>query len=121
MTLTRRNLLGRSAVGAGLAATGNLAALIAGTCASASAFASGNGSPAAGAYGELITDPAGLLDLPPGFSYTVVSRAGEVMQRAEPRRSPRSVRGRGRAAPGHAPRARVRGTTRPSAAAPPRA
>ena len=79
MTLTRRNLLGRSAVGAGLAATGNLAALIAGTSASASAFATGNGSPTAGAYGELITDPAGLLDLPPGFSYTVVSRVGETM------------------------------------------
>ena len=75
MPLTRRNLLGGSALGAGLAATGNLAALLTGP----SAFASGRGNPTAGAYGELITDPAGLLDLPPGFSYTVVSRAGETL------------------------------------------
>jgi len=75
MHLNRRNLLRRSALGAGLAATGNLGALLTGN----SAFASGLGSPTAGAYGELITDPAGLLDLPPGFSYTVVSRAGETL------------------------------------------
>jgi secreted PhoX family phosphatase len=30
-------------------------------------------------YGALGRDPAGLLDLPEGFSYTVVSRAGEKM------------------------------------------
>ena len=30
-------------------------------------------------YGDLAADPAGLLDLPPGFSYSVVSSAGEVM------------------------------------------
>lgn len=30
-------------------------------------------------YGPLVPDPYGLLDLPAGFSYTVVSRAGEVM------------------------------------------
>lgn len=30
-------------------------------------------------YGPLKTDPAGLFDLPEGFSYTVVSRAGETM------------------------------------------
>ena len=27
----------------------------------------------------LAEDPAGLLDLPPGFSYSIVSSAGEVM------------------------------------------
>ena len=75
MPLTRRNLLRRSALGAGLAATGNLAALLT----SKPSLATGLGSPVAGAYGELIPDPAGLLDLPPGFSYTVVSRAGETM------------------------------------------
>ena len=30
-------------------------------------------------YGPLRSDPEGLLDLPPGFSYTIVSRAGEAM------------------------------------------
>jgi uncharacterized protein len=30
-------------------------------------------------YGELAPDPAGLLDLPPGFSYSILSSAGEVM------------------------------------------
>jgi secreted PhoX family phosphatase len=30
-------------------------------------------------YGRLVRDPAGLFDLPQGFSYTVVSRAGEPM------------------------------------------
>src|SRR5690606_20882705 len=30
-------------------------------------------------YGPLKTDPFGLFDLPEGFSYTVLSRAGEVM------------------------------------------
>ena len=29
--------------------------------------------------GELRTDPNGILDLPGGFSYRVVSRAGDVM------------------------------------------
>ena len=30
-------------------------------------------------YGPLKADPAGMLDLPEGFSYRVLSRAGEVM------------------------------------------
>jgi secreted PhoX family phosphatase len=30
-------------------------------------------------YGPLQSDPAGLLDLPPGFSHTIVSSAGEAM------------------------------------------
>jgi secreted PhoX family phosphatase len=30
-------------------------------------------------YGDLVRDPAGLLDLPPGFSYSIVSSAGDVM------------------------------------------
>lgn len=30
-------------------------------------------------YGELVADPAGLLDLPAGFSYQVFSRAGDSM------------------------------------------
>ncbi len=30
-------------------------------------------------YGELVADPAGIMDLPRGFSYTIVSRTGELM------------------------------------------
>ncbi|HEX8569661.1 MAG TPA: alkaline phosphatase PhoX [Caulobacteraceae bacterium] len=30
-------------------------------------------------YGELVKDPNGVFDLPPGFSYEVVSQAGETM------------------------------------------
>jgi secreted PhoX family phosphatase len=30
-------------------------------------------------YGALVPDPAGLLDLPPGFSYRVISRLGDAM------------------------------------------
>ena len=30
-------------------------------------------------YGRLVPDPRGFLDLPPGFSYTVISSAGEAM------------------------------------------
>ena len=29
--------------------------------------------------GELRSDPRGILDLPPGFQYRVVSRAGDLM------------------------------------------
>jgi uncharacterized protein len=37
------------------------------------------GAPVPGLPGRLIPDPAKILDLPEGFSYTVVSRAGETM------------------------------------------
>ncbi|RRQ52130.1 alkaline phosphatase PhoX [Sphingorhabdus wooponensis] len=30
-------------------------------------------------YGDLISDPAGMLDLPPGFSYRVISSLGDAM------------------------------------------
>ena len=35
--------------------------------------------PRAVGYGPLVTDPNGLLDLPEGFQYRVLSRLGEVM------------------------------------------
>lgn len=34
-------------------------------------------------YGALVPDPAGFLDLPPGFSYRVISRLGERMDDGE--------------------------------------
>jgi secreted PhoX family phosphatase len=40
----------------------------------------GRGAHAAGhGYGDLIEDPAGILDLPKGFSYVVIARTGEAM------------------------------------------
>ena len=35
--------------------------------------------PPAHAYGRLVADPDGILDLPPGFSYRIISRWGEEM------------------------------------------
>jgi secreted PhoX family phosphatase len=54
--------------------------------ASGAAFASllaGLGRPrparAAGIYGELVSDPDGILDLPPGFKYRILERFGDPM------------------------------------------
>lgn len=59
-----------------LAATGSaFAALVASGC-STRTVANG---PAADGYGALVPDPAGLLDLPQGFSYRVISRLGDAM------------------------------------------
>jgi len=66
--LSRRTVLSRSAAGLGIALTGSLNGLF-GTSASAA------GRRVAG-YGPLVDDPAGLLSLPEGFSYTVVAQSG---------------------------------------------
>ena len=64
---SRRELLRNSAMtGVGLAVGSGLSALVAADIASAMP---------AGGYGPLVADPAGLLDLPPGFSYKVVARS----------------------------------------------
>jgi uncharacterized protein len=39
----------------------------------------GGAVPTAGGYGPLVPDPAGLLDLPQGFSYRVISKLGDRM------------------------------------------
>jgi secreted PhoX family phosphatase len=44
-----------------------------------SARAQGPADPIPFGYGDLIPDPAGLLDLPAGFAYRVISRAGDPM------------------------------------------
>jgi len=54
---------------------GAFAALMASGCATRAAM----GTAAAGAYGPLVEDPAGLLDLPRGFTYRAVSRLGDAM------------------------------------------
>lgn len=59
-----------------LSTTGTaFAALAAGGCVGRGSIVSG----ASPGYGELLPDPAGLLDLPEGFSYRVISRLGDAM------------------------------------------
>ncbi|WP_051853148.1 alkaline phosphatase PhoX [Streptomyces aureocirculatus] len=73
---TRRQVLARTgALGASIAFTGALSELFAGT-----ATAAPRGS---GGYGPLIPDPNGLLDLPKGFRYRVLSREGDQLRSGE--------------------------------------
>jgi secreted PhoX family phosphatase len=66
--LSRRDLLKRSAqIGLGIVVAGNTDLFTAVTAGAAPGGAKGPG--------KLLADPAGLLDLPPGFSYRVLSRA----------------------------------------------
>ncbi|MFH8559672.1 PhoX family protein [Streptomyces sp. NPDC017988] len=74
MSATRRQVLARTgAVGAGIAFTGALSELFAGTAA-----AHGKAG-----YGPLVPDPKGLLDLPKGFRYRVLSREGDELRSGE--------------------------------------
>ena len=61
----RRFLSATSAAFAGFSASGCMAAT--------------PGVPSADIYGPLLPDPGGLLDLPKGFSYRVISRFGNIM------------------------------------------
>ena len=67
MPLDRRRFLAATSAFAGLAASG---------CTTAN---SGPPAPRALVYGQLVKDPDGVLDLPQGFSYRVVSRLGDAM------------------------------------------
>ncbi|MFD7259187.1 alkaline phosphatase PhoX [Streptomyces sp. NPDC059874] len=71
MPVTRRSLLAAG----GIAFGGALGALFAGSPGSARAAKRG--------YGPLLPDPRGLLDLPAGFSYRVLSRAGDPLRSGE--------------------------------------
>ncbi len=74
ITPDRRRFLGATASAfAALAASG---CMNRGAGSKARAGAAGTGG---GGYGALAPDPAGLLDLPKGFSYRVVSRLGDAM------------------------------------------
>ncbi|MEU0333893.1 alkaline phosphatase PhoX [Streptomyces sp. NPDC006193] len=76
MSATRRQVLaGASALGAGIAFTGALSELFAGTAAAQDLGRTG--------YGPLVPDPHGLLDLPKGFRYTVLSREGDRLRSGE--------------------------------------
>ncbi|MEV6396140.1 alkaline phosphatase PhoX [Streptomyces sp. NPDC051907] len=74
MSATRRQVLARTgALSAGIAFTGAFSELFAGTAA-----ARGHSG-----YGPLVPDPAGLLDLPRGFRYRVLSREGDALRSGE--------------------------------------
>ena len=76
MSATRRQILARSgALGAGIAFTGALSELFAGTAAAQPLGHTG--------YGPLVPDPNGLLDLPKGFHYKVLSREGDQLRSKE--------------------------------------
>ncbi len=73
---TRRQILARSsAVGAGILFSGSLSELFAGTASAQDLGRTG--------YGPLVPDPNGLLDLPKGFRYSVLSREGDPMHSGE--------------------------------------
>jgi hypothetical protein len=70
MNVTRRHFL-QSAVAVTLGFAG-LQQLLSGTSTAASATSTAG-------YGPLVSDPMGVFSLPEGFSYKIVSRAGETM------------------------------------------
>ena len=80
MTLTRRSLLTRgAATGVGIALAGSFDMLFGADPAFAASSTGTLG------YGPLVTDPAGRLSLPKGFSYKVVAEAGKtVLDTGEP-------------------------------------
>ncbi|MFF9773488.1 PhoX family protein [Streptomyces sp. NPDC013978] len=75
--MTRRQALARSGAGiAGIAFTGTLSELFVGTATAQSTLGHSG-------YGPLIPDPNGLLDLPKGFRYRVLSREGDPLRSGE--------------------------------------
>ncbi|MEE1797761.1 MULTISPECIES: alkaline phosphatase PhoX [unclassified Streptomyces] len=78
MSATRRQILARGgATAAGIVFAGAVSELFTGT---AAAHTMGRGG-----YGPLVPDPDGLLDLPKGFRYKVLSREGDPLRSGEGR------------------------------------
>jgi len=75
MSQSRREFLSRAGVIGGVAVTGTVGSLFTARAVNASQPPSG----VSVGYGPLVQDPKGVLDLPSGFEYTVVSRAGEAL------------------------------------------
>lgn len=75
MSATRRQVLATGASVAGIAFTGAVSELFAGTAVAQEMGRSG--------YGPLVPDPDGLLDLPKGFRYRVLSRTGDELRSGE--------------------------------------
>ncbi|MEV2254891.1 alkaline phosphatase PhoX [Streptomyces sp. NPDC050147] len=80
MSLTRRDFARRSAItGAGVVLTGSVGALATAPGALAAEGTTQDGADALGGapgYGPLVPDPEGLLALPAGFSYRVLTHSG---------------------------------------------
>ncbi|MEU0116411.1 alkaline phosphatase PhoX [Streptomyces bobili] len=77
MSATRRQILARTgALGVGIAFTGALSELFPGTATAAQDLGHSG-------YGPLVPDPHGLLDLPKGFRYRVLSREGDPLRSGE--------------------------------------
>ncbi|MFF6778735.1 alkaline phosphatase PhoX [Streptomyces sp. NPDC012637] len=74
MSATRRQIL---AATAGIAFTGAISELFTGSAAASAALGRHAG------YGPLVPDPHGMLDLPAGFTYKVLSRQGEPLRSGE--------------------------------------
>ncbi len=72
MALSRRDLLQSGGAGLGVVVVGALDSFFAANP------AAGSTGPASG-YGPLVTDPHGVLDLPKGFSYRILSREGTAL------------------------------------------
>jgi len=72
--MSQRHLSRRRFLAGGTATTLAFAALLRGT----RGFAA-DGPMSSGHFGPLVRDPGGVLDLPAGFSYRIVSRTGEKM------------------------------------------
>ncbi|MFE3139956.1 alkaline phosphatase PhoX [Streptomyces scopuliridis] len=78
MSATRRQILARTgAIAAGITFSGAVTELFSGTAAAQGLGRRG--------YGPLVTDPDGLLDLPQGFRYKVLSREGDPLRSGEGR------------------------------------
>jgi secreted PhoX family phosphatase len=73
--LSRRSLLHRSTAGLGIALAGSVPGLF-GADAARAHEAHGGPMPGPIGYGDLVTDPAGILSLPAGFTYSVVAESG---------------------------------------------
>jgi secreted PhoX family phosphatase len=84
--LSRRRLLGRgAAVGAGITLTGTLASIFGSDTSVADTPARVGRAKTPPGYGPLVSDPAGRLALPEGFSYTLIAKSGEtVLETGEP-------------------------------------
>ena len=79
MSLTRRDFTARTVIaGAGVALTGTVGALATapGALAAEDHGSDERGRPCEPGYGPLLSDPAGLLALPAGFTYRVITRSG---------------------------------------------
>ncbi|MEU9226852.1 PhoX family protein [Streptomyces massasporeus] len=73
---TRRQMLaGTGALGVGIAFSGALSELFTGTAAAQGMGRTG--------YGPLVPDPKGVLDLPEGFGYRILSREGDQLRSGE--------------------------------------